>query len=81
MISIHMLMSIQPRLERTMQVYVDINNKRLTTLLDSSSAHNFVDIEAMTRVGLTLQLRVDLHVAVANDDRLTSPGCCQDLRN
>jgi hypothetical protein len=78
-ISIHALTEIQPRTGRTMHVHVHIANTLLVALLDTGSTHNFIDTDAATRVGLTLQGSSALRVAVANGDRVTSPGCCRDL--
>jgi hypothetical protein len=78
-ISIHALAGIEPRSSRTMKVKVIINAVALTTLLDSGSTHNFVDTDVATRVGLQLTLRGDLRVAVANGDRISSPGSCCNI--
>jgi hypothetical protein len=78
-ISLHALTGIQSRSGRTMQLQVDINRVRLTALVDSGSTHNFIDTDVASRVGIALYARPGLRVAVANGDRLTSPGCCQDL--
>jgi hypothetical protein len=78
-ISIHVLTGIQPRSGRTMKLVVNIHGVRLLTLLDSGSTHNFVDTEAVVRAGIIFSASVGLRVAVANGDRLTSPGCCRQL--
>jgi hypothetical protein len=70
---------IQPRSGKTLYVYIDVNDSRLTTLLDSDSTHNLVDMEETVRMGLTLQESSGLCVIVANGNRLTSPSCCLDL--
>jgi hypothetical protein len=62
-----------------MQVSVIINGCSLATLLDSGSTHNFVDSAAAERGSLRLQHHSGLRVAVANGDRVDSPGCCRDL--
>jgi hypothetical protein len=62
-----------------MQLQVDINRVRLTMLVDSGSTQNFIDTEAASHTEITLYARLGLRVTVANGDRLTSPGCCQDL--
>lgn len=79
MTSLHALTGIQPRSSRTMQVMVLINGAHLSSLLDSCSTHNFVDSAVATRVGLPLTPQSRLHVAVANGDQVSSPGCCRDL--
>jgi hypothetical protein len=73
-ISLHALTGIQPRCTRTMQLLVMLHGVKLTALLDSRSTHNFVDTDAAARAGIKLQGRAGLHVAVVNDDRLTSSG-------
>jgi hypothetical protein len=78
-ISIHALAGIEPRSGRTMKVKVIINAVALTALLDSGSTHNFVDTDATTRAGLQLTPRGDLRVAVANGDRVSSPGSCCNI--
>jgi hypothetical protein len=57
-----------------MQLLVMLHGVKLTALLDSRSTHNFIDTDAAARAGIKLQGRAGLHVAVANDDRLTSSG-------
>jgi hypothetical protein len=78
-ISIHALTGIQPRTGRTMHVHVHIAVTLLVALLDTGSTHNFIDTDAATRAGLALLGPSGLRVAVANGDRVTSPGCCRDL--
>jgi hypothetical protein len=80
-ISIHALTCIQPWSKRTMQLLVMINGAHLRSLLDLGSTHNFVDTAAAHRAGIKLQPSSRLRVAVANEDRLTSPGCCRGLCN
>jgi predicted aspartyl protease len=62
-----------------MHVHVHIAGTHLVALLDTGSTQNFIDTDAATRAGLTLLGPSDLQVAVANDDCVTSPGCCHDL--
>jgi hypothetical protein len=50
-ISIHALTGIQYRSRKTMQVFIDINDIRLTTLLDSGSMHNFIDTKPRHKQG------------------------------
>jgi hypothetical protein len=37
-----------------LKIVVDINDPRLLTLLDSGSTHNFVDVKAADRAGISL---------------------------
>jgi hypothetical protein len=39
-----------------------------------------MDLEAAARVGIVLTRQAGLHVAVANGDWVSSPGCCKNLR-
>jgi hypothetical protein len=52
MISIHALTGIRPRVGRTMKIYIDINGAGITTLLDSRSTHNFVDLDTVEHIGI-----------------------------
>jgi hypothetical protein len=79
-ISLHALISIQPRASRTMQITVTINWTGLLTLLDSGSTHNFIDTDKAAEVGIMLSDARGLRVAVANGDRLTSPVCCHTMK-
>jgi hypothetical protein len=79
-ISVHALTGVQPRAGRTMQLRVAISGGHFPTLLDSESTHNFVDTEAAARAGVDLRGRIDLRVAVANGDHVTSSGCCRGLK-
>jgi hypothetical protein len=78
-ISLHVLIGIQPRAGHTMQIAITINEMGLLALLDMGSTHNFIDTDKAAKVGVVLSGVRDLHVAVANGDRLTSPGCCHAM--
>jgi hypothetical protein len=43
-----------------MQLYVVINNARITAIMDSGSTHNFVDLNTDERIGLKFCGRVGL---------------------
>jgi hypothetical protein len=60
-------------------VHVHIAGTLPVALLDTGSTHNFIDTDAETRAGLALLGSSGLRVTVANDDHVTSPGCCRDL--
>jgi hypothetical protein len=62
-----------------MHVHVHIAGTLLVALLDMGSTHNFIDTDTATHAGLALLGSSGMQVAVANDDRVTSPGCCRDL--
>jgi hypothetical protein len=79
-ILLHTLTGIQPRAGRTMQLLVLVNGVRFTTLLDSSSTHNFMGMGAAQRATIELCGCVGFRVAVANGGRITSPDSCQDLQ-
>jgi hypothetical protein len=68
-----------PGLTKTMQLFINVQGVRLTALLDSSSTHNFVDLEAAARAGIVWTKQGGLHVAVANGDRVSSPGYCKGM--
>jgi hypothetical protein len=62
-----------------MKVLVLINTVALMALLNSGSMHNFIDTDETRRAGLQLAPHGDMRMAVANGDRVTSPGCCRDM--
>jgi hypothetical protein len=62
MISIHALTRIQPRFNKTMQVYVDINSTHLHALINFRSTHNFVDLEAAAHASIALRGHLGLGV-------------------
>jgi hypothetical protein len=63
MISIHALTGIQPHTSRTMQVSVGM--AVLTTLLDSGSTHNFINVVVAEGTSIVFQGGAGLQVAVA----------------
>jgi hypothetical protein len=62
-----------------MHIHVHIAGILLIALLNMGSTHNFINTDMATHVGLTLLGSSGLRVTVANDDHVTSPGCCRDL--
>ena len=66
-VSLHAIAGI--RTEDTMMVPVHIGGHRLTALLDSSSTHNFIHKDLMSRLGLATS-SARLRVTVANGDRV-----------
>jgi hypothetical protein len=78
-ISLHTLTGICPRSGRTMQLVVTINGICLTTLLDSGSTHNFVDVEAAAHAGIQLGAPSGLHMSITNGDRIPSLGCYRHM--
>jgi hypothetical protein len=78
-ISLHAPTDIPPCFSWTMQLIININGTRLTMLLDSESMHNFMDVEVAERVGIQLEARGDLHVAVADGDHIQSHGRCRNM--
>jgi hypothetical protein len=79
-ISLHVLTGIQFRSNRTMQLLIHVNSASLMALLDSRSTHNFINEQAATRACITLLGTRHLRVAMANDDKLTSSGCCRNMQ-
>jgi hypothetical protein len=59
--------------------YFLVRRTLLVALLNTRSTHNFIDTDVATRAGLALLGSTGLRVAVANDDRVTSPSCRRDL--
>jgi hypothetical protein len=78
-ISLHDLPRIRPQSGCTTQLTVDINGVCLTTRLDWESTHNFVDLEAIERVGIILLSQLGVSVVVANGERVPSPSCCRNM--
>lgn len=76
-ISLHALTNINTG--KTMQLEVHIGNHKLVALVDFGFTHNFIADEAVQRMGLQLQHRADMSVAVADGDHLTSTGACRDM--
>jgi hypothetical protein len=64
----------------TMCLVVQIDTATLTALVDSSSTHSFLSIEAVSRLHLLPIHRPGLRVTVANGDQVTSDGVCKDVR-
>ncbi len=65
----------------TMRLPVEIAGVRVVALVDSRSTHNFIHTELARHLRLNLSpVRHDLHVVVANGDRLISRGRCTNLR-
>lgn len=73
-ISLHAITGVRAQGYQTMKVYVSIGDAIAVALLDSGSSHNFIDIHMAHRAGLTLRGGAGLSVAVANGDRVLSPG-------
>jgi hypothetical protein len=78
-ISLAPLTSIQPCTGRTMHATVLIGDTWLRALLDSGSTHTFIDTTIADCASVSFTSGAELRVAVANGDRLTSPGHCSAL--
>lgn len=64
----------------TMNLPVIVGDERVVALVDSGSMHNSVQPQLVQHLQLPLSpVHSDLHVIVANGDRLVSPGLCHDL--
>jgi hypothetical protein len=77
MVSLHALADIHH--ERTMLLSVMIHGERLVALLDTSSTHNFLPAATMHRLALQPTGGDNLHVTVANGDRLRCHGLAQHM--
>lgn len=75
-ISLHAMASVRKSKYITIKVRARIGTTDLVALLDSGSTHNFISDVAARRAQVPLQPRPGLSVAVANGDRVTSPGRC-----
>nr|GLL24649.1 uncharacterized protein LOC109178468 [Ipomoea trifida] len=64
----------------TMRVNLLLNNRPITALIDSGSTHNFVDSATAKRLGLIIRSCPFLQVAVANGERVTGLGICEDIQ-
>jgi len=54
---------------------VRVSDAVAVALLDSGSSHNYIDVQMAQRAGVRLTAHTGLSVAVANGDRIVSPGC------
>nr|GMD81062.1 uncharacterized protein LOC109178468 [Ipomoea batatas] len=63
----------------TMRVNLCLNNRPITALIDSGSTHNFVDSATAKELGLLIRACPFLQVAVANGERITGLGVCEDV--
>jgi hypothetical protein len=73
-ISLHAITSVRAKGFQTMKVFVSVGDAVAVALLDSGSSHNFIDTDMARRAGIPFSARPGLSVAVANRERLTSPG-------
>nr|GMC63759.1 uncharacterized protein LOC109178468 [Ipomoea batatas]GMC82086.1 uncharacterized protein LOC109178468 [Ipomoea batatas]GME14270.1 uncharacterized protein LOC109178468 [Ipomoea batatas] len=64
----------------TMRVNLLLNNRPITALIDFGSTHNFVDSAMAKRLGLIIRSCPFLQVAVANGERVTGLGICEDIQ-
>nr|GMC86807.1 uncharacterized protein LOC109178468 [Ipomoea batatas] len=63
----------------TIRVNLRLNNCPITALIDSRSTHNFVDSATAKQLGLNIRGCPYLQVAVANGERITGLGVCEDV--
>jgi hypothetical protein len=73
-ISLHIITGVRTRDYQTMKVYVTISDAIAIALLDSGSTHNFIDVDMARRAGVPIRPSGGVSVAVANGDRIASPG-------
>lgn len=78
-ISLHALTGVRPQGCTTMKIWAHVASHRLTALLDSGSTHNFIDADLVERLRLPLIHSARIRVAVANGDRVCSPGLLTNL--
>jgi hypothetical protein len=73
-ISLHAVTGVRAWGFQTMKVYVSVGDAVAVALQDSGSSHNFIHISMAKRAGIKLRSSAKLSVAVANGDRISSPG-------
>jgi hypothetical protein len=73
-ISLHAITGARAKGYQTMKVYVSVGDAVAVALLDSGSSHNFIDVDMARRAGVVIRPEAGLSVAVANGDRIMSPG-------
>jgi len=73
-ISLHAATGVRARGCQTMKVHVRVGDAVAVALLDSGSSHNYIDVQMAQRAGVRLTAHTGLSVAVANGDRIVSPG-------
>jgi len=73
-ISLHAATGVRARGCQTMKVHVRVCDAVAVALLDSGSSHNYIDVQMEQRAGVHLTAHTGLSVAVANGDRIASPG-------
>lgn len=57
---------------KTMRVKGSVKGKIVHVLIDSGSTHNFMDVNAATRLGIQLEITLPFSVAVANESRVNN---------
>lgn len=65
--------------DNTMRVNLHLNNSPITVLIDLGSTHNFIDSTTAKHLGLNIRSCPYLQVVVANGERITSLGICEDV--
>jgi hypothetical protein len=76
-VSLHALAGIKTA--KTMLLPVTIHGERLTALVDTGSAHNFLSWDAMRRLALQPAGAEKFSVTVANEDRLACQGVARQV--
>ena len=64
---------------QTFQVRVMVSGKTFWALLDTGSTHNFIKNSAAKELGLTVEHRPGICVALPDGGRLDSSGICRDI--
>lgn len=62
---------------QTMRLKGTIGKHSVVVLVDSGSAHNFIDLMTARKTGVNIRREGTMEVMVANGDKLHSSGCCK----
>jgi hypothetical protein len=73
-ISLHAITGVRAKGFHMMKVFASVGDVVAIALLETSSSHNFIDVNVARRAGLRLRERANISVAVANGDRVASTG-------
>ncbi|XP_019053919.1 PREDICTED: uncharacterized protein LOC109114927 [Nelumbo nucifera] len=77
-ISLHAITGIHN--SQTMQLRAQVAGKPVRILVDSGNTHNFISKQVALQLKLPVEGRPQLQVAVANGERVHSPGICRNIQ-